>query len=66
MHTSKTLECMQPLYFTYIFNLFKHSGIKIYNSIGMIVFQTNLIYVQILYRYIYFILFYYYFIRVLA
>jgi hypothetical protein len=56
MHKSETLECMQPLYFTYIFYLFKHSGIKIYNSIGMIVFQTNLIYVQILYRYIYFIL----------
>jgi hypothetical protein len=36
-----------------------------YNSIGMIVFQTTLIAVQILYRYIYlFILFYYNFIRI--
>jgi hypothetical protein len=35
------------LYFTYLFYLFKHRGIKIYNSLGMIVFQTKIIYVQI-------------------
>jgi hypothetical protein len=35
-----------------------------YNSIGMIVFQTTLIAVQILYRYIYLFLFYYNFIRI--